>query len=121
MKKLMTCIAAGLLVIGAQRVCAETGTNSAPTTAPTPGAHHAGGMTAEQRKELMKVIGLTKEDLKDLTPAERRDKIKEAAQKALADLKAKQASGSLTEKQQDDLKLLQKFLAHGHKKNAESN
>jgi len=110
----MTYLAAGLLVVGAQTLSAQTATNSTPATATTHGAHH--GMTAEQRKELMRIIGLSKEDLKDLSPTERRDKIKAASQKAMADFKAKKEAGTLTDKEKEDMELLAKSMGHAKKK-----
>ena len=66
MKKLITYLAAGLLVVGAQSLMAQSDTNSTP-----PAKHHA--PTAEQQKErqaILKLIGLTPADLKDLSPKE---------------------------------------------------
>jgi len=88
-------------------------TNSAPAT---PGEKHHGA-NSEQRKAIMKLLGLNPADLKSLTPEERKDKVKEAADKYIASMKAKKASGTLTAEQQSDLDKVEKFVAHqGHKK-----
>ena len=89
------------------------------TTNSTPEAKHQ-APTAEQLKErqgILKLIGLTPADLKDLSPKERQAKIKEAADKVVADLKAKKDSGTLTAEEQKRLDRVEKFLAHAaHKK-----
>jgi hypothetical protein len=96
----------------AQATDSTTSTNSAPAL-----KHHHGN--GEERKAMMKILGLSKEDLKDLTPKERQAKVKETAQKYVTDMKAKKASGALTEEQEADLAKVEKFLAHsGHKKAA---
>ena len=123
MKKLITCLTAGLLVVGAQSLQAQstsTTTNSTPSV--TPGDKHQGA-TPEQRKErmahLLKALDLTQADLKSLSPEERHAKIKETAEKVVSDLKAKQTAGTLTAEGQKRLDFLEKFLAQaGHKKAA---
>lgn len=113
----MTCLAAGLLVIGAQSLVAQSTTNSATTpNTQTPAEHKR--MTPEQRKELLKMLGLTPAELKGLSREDRQAKIKEAAEKVVTDLKAKQASGTLTTQEQTELEHIEKYLAHGHKKAA---
>jgi len=67
---------------------------------------------------ILKILDLNPADLKGLEPKERHAKVKEAAEKFVADLKAKKASGSLTEEEQANLEKVQKFLAGGHKKAA---
>jgi hypothetical protein len=117
MKKLITCLTAGLLVLGAQSLLAQTDTNSAPAT---PGAHQ--GATPEQREKrmgaILKILDLNPADLKAMDPKDRQAKIKETAEKFVADLKAKKATGTLTDEEQTNLDKIQKFLAHGHKKAA---
>jgi hypothetical protein len=116
MKKLITYLAAGLLVVGAQSLMAQSDTNSTP-----PAKHHA--PTAEQQKErqaILKLIGLTPADLKDLSPKESKAKIKEAADKFVADLKAKKDSGTLTAEEQKRLDRVEKFLARKDHKKAQS-
>jgi phage I-like protein len=112
MKKLITCLTAGLLVIGAQSLMAQSATNSVNTPGTqTPGQHK------EQHLVLLKILGLTHADLKGLTPAERQAKMKTAATNVVAELQAKKANGTLTTKEQADLDIVQKYLAHpGHKK-----
>ena len=56
-------------------------------------------------------LGINPEELKDLSPEERRVKVREAAEKRLADLKKKQAAGTLTveeERQLDRMLEMQK-------------
>ena len=115
----MTCLAAGLLVVGAQSLMAQSATNSVnPPGAQTPGQHQ--GMTPQQRREhlaLLKLLGLTPADLKGLTRAERQAKIKATATNLAAELQAKKANGTLTADGQIRLDRIEKFLAHaGHKK-----
>ena len=117
MKKIITCLTAGLLVVGAQSLMAQSATNSPGTQ--TPGQHQ--GATPEQRKEqhlaLLKILGLTQAELKPLTPAERQAKMKTAATNVVTELQAKKANGTLTAKEQSDLEIVQKYLGHGgHKK-----
>jgi Spy/CpxP family protein refolding chaperone len=115
MKKLVTCIAAGLLVIGAQSLVAQTTTNS-PTTPPS-GEHQ--GQGKERMAALLKLLDLNPADMKALTPEERRAKMKERGQKIVADLQAKESAGTLTDEEKTRLEKVQKFLAHAdHKKPA---
>lgn len=114
MKKLVTSLTAGLLVLGAQSLFAQS-TNSTPGTE-TPHAHKA--LTAEQRQDrqkAMELIGLNRKDLKGLTPKERNDKIKEAVDKYLADEKAKKEAGTFTAEDQKNVDLVKKTFEH-HKK-----
>jgi hypothetical protein len=114
MKKLMTCLTAGLLVIGAQSLHAQSATNSTPSTAtPDKGRRD---LTPEQRREVMKLLGLSRADLKDLAPEERHAKIKEAGEKVMSEFKAKKESGTLTAEDKTHMELLHKFLGGGHKK-----
>ena len=111
MKKLITCLTAGLLVVGAQSLMAQSSTNSVNQ----PGTHTPG----EHRDHLaiLKLVGLTPADVKGLTREERQAKIKTAATNVVAELQAKKANGTLTTKEQADLDIVQKYLAHpGHKK-----
>jgi hypothetical protein len=120
MKKILTCLTAGLLIIGAQSVMAQTASTTTSTNAPsvTPGTKHHGA-NPEERKAMMKLLGLAPADLKGLSPEDRKAKIKEAADKYIASMKAKQANGTLTDEQQADLEKVEKFAAHqGHKKAA---
>jgi len=119
MKKLITCLTAGLLVIGAQSLMAQSATNPVnPPGAQTPGERQ--GMTPEQRREhlaILKLVGLTPADVKGLTRAERQARIKQAANNVAAELQAKKANGTLTAEGQTRLDRIEKFLARaGHKK-----
>jgi hypothetical protein len=111
MKKIITYLAAGLLIVGAQSLMAQsTSTNS------TPGTTHK-ALSPEQRKEqraaLLKALNLTPADLKGLSREDQTAKMKEAANKVVTDLQAKKASGTLTADEQTQLETVQKFLAHG--------
>ena len=65
---------------------------------------------------MLKLVGLTAADVKDLAPKERRAKIKEAAEAVSAKLKAKQTDGSITPKEEKRLKEIERLLTHpGHK------
>src|SRR5580700_7110938 len=101
MKRILTCLTAGLLVIGAQSLMAQAADSTTTSTNSAPALKHRGN--PEERKAMMKILGLSKEDLKDLTPQERQAKVKETAQKYVTDMKAKKASGALTEEQEADL------------------
>ena len=66
---------------------------------------------------LLKALGLTKEDLKGLSRAGSPGEDSQSqAETVVAELKAKQSSGTLTEEQQKRLDIVQKYLAHSHKK-----
>ncbi len=119
MKKLITCLAAGLLVVGAQSLMAQSATNSVnPPSPQTPGQHQ--GVNPEKRREhlaILKLLGLTPAELKGLTREERQAKIKATANNVVAELQAKKANGTLTAEGQTRLDRIEKFLAHaGHKK-----
>ncbi len=124
-------LAAGCLAWTAPALLAQTATN-APAQNQTQ-APNLRGMTREQRqeflrnhpavarqmqqrREMMKMLGLNPKDLKDLTPAERRAKIKAAAEQKVAELEKKKADGTITEQEQSALALLEKRLQHAHAK-----
>jgi hypothetical protein len=125
-------LAAALLASAASTAVAQVSTNTPPPNGGTQ-TNNLHNMTPQERKaylqshpelakqlkqrhELMRILGLNPKDLKELTPAERREKIKEAAEAKLADLKQKKESGTLTSQEQTDLELLRNFLNHGHAK-----
>jgi hypothetical protein len=116
MKKLIPYLAAGLLAVGTQLAMAQSATTSTNSADQTPAQTHK-QLTPEQRQEhILKLVGLTAADVKDLAPKERRAKIKEAAEAVSAKLKAKQTDGSITPKEEKRLKEIEKFLTHpGHK------
>lgn len=65
----------------------------------------------------MKALDLTKADLKGLSKEDRQAKMKSQAETVVADLKAKQTAGTLTDEGQKRLDIVEKFLAHqGHAK-----
>jgi len=118
MKKLITCLTAGLLVVGAQSLMAQsttpttsTSTNSAPGTH-TPGDHR------ERERMLLRMLGLKPEDVKGLSREARLAKMKTAGENVVTELEAKQSAGTLTPEGQARLEHVQKWLAHagtGHK------
>lgn len=97
---------------------ADSSTNStSQTQVQTPGQKHK-DLTPEQRKERKAAyerMGLTRKDLKDLSPDDRKAKIKEAADKTVAELEQKKAAGSLTEQEQADLNYIKNSVL-GHKR-----
>jgi hypothetical protein len=105
MKKLMTYLAAGLLVIGAQSLMAQSTTNSAPANGVETAKPH------RDRGAILRLVGLTPADVKGLTKEERQAKIKDAATTVQADLQAKKAAGTLTDKGQKRLDRIEKLLA----------
>ena len=112
MKKLLTCLAAGLLAVGAPSLMAQSNTNSAtPPSTQTPAKHKA--------QAILKLVGLTAADLKGLSPAERQAKIRQAATTVEAELQAKKANGTLTPEGQKRLNHIEKWLAN-HPKPAAS-
>jgi hypothetical protein len=119
MKRLITCLTAGWLVIGAQSLLAQSSTNSVnPAGTPTPGEQQ--GTNPDHRKErmaILRLLGLTPADLKGLTREERQAKIKETATNVVTQLQAEKANGTLTAEGQVRLDRIEKFLARaGHKK-----
>jgi hypothetical protein len=109
-------LVAGLLAICPSALLAQNSTNSTANsgqvTPPAPNAAKKG----EQRREIMAILGISRADLKSLTPEDRTAKLKEAADKKIAELETKQAAGSLTDKEQSNLVLLKKFEHRGHAK-----
>jgi predicted nucleotide-binding protein (sugar kinase/HSP70/actin superfamily) len=101
-------MAAGLLVIGAQSVKAQS-TNSTSTEQTAPAKHK------NRNGALLKALDLTPADLKGLSKEDRQAKMKEAAEKVQTELKAK---ASLTDEEQKRLDIVTKFLAHANKKPA---
>ena len=121
-KFIVISLTAGLLAIGPCALFADSSTNSPANSAQTTNTPSAPkkGLDAEkkgqQRRELMTILGVTKADLKGLTPEDRNAKIKTLATKKISELEAKQTAGSLTTKEQSDLALLKKFEKHAHAK-----
>ena len=62
----------------------------------------------KRRDEAMKDLGLNPEELKKLPESERREKIKEAAEKKLAELKKKSADGTITDSEKQMLTNLER-------------
>jgi hypothetical protein len=125
MKKLVTCLTAGLLVVGAQSLMAQSttptsstiSTNSNTVTAPgiqTPGEHQ----NRERERILLRMLGLRPEDLKGLSREARLAKMKTAGENVVAELQAKQSAGTLTPEGQNRLEHVQRWLTHagtGHR------
>ena len=111
MKKItLLYFAAGLLAFGAPALRADPSETNQPPAAVK--------RSPEQRANtarFMQIIGLTRADLKGLTPEERRARIKDAGQKKLAELKQKQTDGTITDQDKSDLALLQKRMNHAVK------
>lgn len=114
MKKFITSLSLGLLMLGGPSLIAQS-TNTPPDTTEKPAGHHA--MSADQKKdrqEAMKILGLSHDELKGLSHQERADKIKDAVKKFMADEKAKKDAGTFTAEDQTNVDLVKKVF--GHKK-----
>jgi hypothetical protein len=112
MKKIITCLTVGLLVVGAQSLMAQSTTNSVNQ----PGAHTPG--EHRDHMAILKLVGLTPADVKGLSREARQAKIKQAATALVAQLQGEKAAGTLTAEQQIRLNRLEKFLAHANHPNA---
>jgi hypothetical protein len=113
-------IAAGLLAISSSALLADTATNSLPNSGQNTTKSPDAAKKAAERRQLLAILGISRADLKGLTPEDRKAKIKEAADKKMAELEQKQTAGSLTAKEQSDLDLLKKFEHHAHAKKSDS-
>jgi hypothetical protein len=109
-------LAAGFLAISPSALVAQSSTNSTTNSGQTTTTKPDAAKKAEQHRQIMAILGITKADLKGLTPEERAAKIKTATDNKIAELEKKQAAGTLTEKEQSDLALLKKSQHHGHAK-----
>lgn len=69
-----------------------------------------------ERRKLLKILGLTQQELKGLAPADRRTRIKDATNQKITELQQKVTDGSITAQEQSDLAFLQKSLKHGKAK-----
>ena len=117
MKKLMTVsVVAALLAICSPSLLAQDTTNTPPNAAQTPDAAKKGA----QMRQILAILGMDRKDLKGLAPEDRRAKIKDAADKKIAELQQKKADGTLTDKEQSNLALLQKFEQHGKAKKSDT-
>ena len=68
------------------------------------GAEGRGGFSPEQTEKMLKEIGLNPDDLKNLSREERWAKIKEASYNKHAELEKKQAAGTITDAEKEQLK-----------------
>ena len=114
-------LAAGLLAIGSSALLAQESTNVTPNAGQVAPQTPNAKKKAEQRNRILAILGLTRQDLKGLTPADRRAKIKSLADAKIAQLQQKKTAGSLTDKEQSDLDALKKFEQRGHAKAAPAN
>jgi hypothetical protein len=115
---LILSLAAGLLSVGTQALMAQASTNTPALTQPQkPGAQER----QQERRRLLKTLGLTSKELKGLAPADRRAKIKETADQKVSQLQQQKADGSITAEGQSDLAFLQHYLQHTKVKPAADN
>jgi hypothetical protein len=119
MKRIIILGLAGCLVsAGTPALLAQVSTNSPGQTAPqSPGTQQK----HEQRRELMRILGMNPKDLKGMAPADRRAKIKEAADQKVAELQQQKTAGTITAEGQTDLAFLQNYLQHTKRKPAAAN
>ena len=104
-------VAAGLLACGpALRAEPPGGTNQPPA------AVHRNPDARAQNQRVLQIVGLSRADLKGLTPVERREKLKTAVASKISELKQKQTDGSITVQEKSDLAFLESRARHGGKK-----
>ncbi|HUD45683.1 MAG TPA: hypothetical protein VMR33_02580 [Candidatus Baltobacteraceae bacterium] len=104
---LILTLASGLLSVGTPALLAQVSTNSPgqnETQTPSPHKRQGG------RQKMMKILGLTPQDLKGLTPEERHAKMKEATDQKVTELQQKKADGTITAEEQSDLAFLQERM-----------
>jgi len=95
---------AGLLALGAPALRAD---DTASTNTPSATVHkHAKG----EGRKFLTAIGLSAADLKGLSKADRRTKIQSAAETTEANLKQKQANGTITAQEKTDLAMIERHL-----------
>jgi hypothetical protein len=104
MKRIITCLTVGLLVVGGQSLMAQSSTNSVNQ----PGTHTPG---QHKGQDILKLVGLTPADVKGLSHEARQAKIKQAATTLVAQLQAEKTAGTLTAEGQIRLDRLEKLLA----------
>jgi hypothetical protein len=107
---LFVTMAAGMLSAWTPTLVAEVSTNSTGQTVTqtvTPQQRQA------DRRKLMKILGLSQQELKGLTPAERRTRIKDATDQKIAQLTQQKADGTITADGQSDLAFLQSHQHQG--------
>jgi Spy/CpxP family protein refolding chaperone len=115
---LILTLAAGLLSVGTPALVAQVSTNSpGQNGTPNPDAHKK----QMERRKMMKLLGLTQQELKGLTPEERHARIKEATDQKIAQLQQKKADGTITAEEVSDLAFLQKRGEHAAAKAASDN
>jgi len=111
-------LAAGLLSVGTPALVAQVSTNSpGQNGTPNPDAHKK----QMERRKMMKLLGLTQQELKGLTPEDRRAKIKEATDQKIAELQQKKTDGTITTEEQSDLAFLEKRSQHAAAKPTSDN
>lgn len=112
-KYLFACFTAGALVWTPGLIAQTTNTTGGDTT-----EQHQ--QMRQNRQELLRILGLSREELKDLSPEDRRTKIKDATKAKLSELKAKKDDGTITPEEQKDLDFLKSHAGHKGKRSAES-
>jgi hypothetical protein len=119
MKRLLILsLAAGLLSVGAPALVAQVSTNSPGQTQTQ---NSTGQQKQQQRRQLLKILGLNPKELKGMTPEERRTTIKSNADQKVAQLQQQKADGSITPQGQSDLAFLQNYLKRTKVKAAADN
>jgi uncharacterized protein (DUF305 family) len=115
-RNLFLCLTAGLLAWTAPALVAQS--TNAPSTLQnqTPTADRRAN-----RKELLRILGLDAQDLKSMTPEDRRAKIKDATAQKLSELKQEKDAGTITDQGQKDLAFLQAHMGHHAKAAASAN
>jgi hypothetical protein len=110
---LVVTMVAGMLSAWTPALMAEVSTNSTgQTVTQTPTAQQR----QADRRKLMKILGLDAKELKGLTPAERRTKIKDATDQKIALLEQQKADGTITADGQSDLAFLESYQHRGKAK-----
>ena len=107
MKTTLLSIIAGLLALGSPALLAQEASTNKP-----PAAVHKNAAQTDKRLE---AIGLTRADLKGLTPDERKAKIKQATETKVTELNAKETAGTITDQEKKQLAALQRRLDHPKK------
>jgi hypothetical protein len=106
-------MAAGMISAWSPALVAQVSTNSTGQTVTqttTPQQRQL------ERRKLMKILGFNSKDLKGLTPAERRTKIKDATDQKVALLQQQKADGTITAEGQSDLAFLETHQHRGKAK-----
>lgn len=112
-KHILVYLTAGTLAWVAPAVMAQSSTDNSTPSAQTSTAEHR----KHDRQELMRIIGLSREDLKGLSKEERQTKISDAIKAKISELEKKKTDGTITPDETKDLAFLKHHSPH-HKKAA---